>query len=561
MKKSFLINTLVFFVMFYVTTSFALSSKPPAIVSDIEKRLLNLPKTEIDYDKSLLTENDERVVAKLIEATTLIDNIFLLQVDSNNLELRKSLADAAKTSKSYQKALEMFDLMKGRWDRISQNEPFIAPFGKKGQKPEGAGFYPVDMTKQEFKDWLVAHPNDQKEFESLTTVITRQNHILKSVPYSQYYAAYLQPAAQKLREAAAITSNQSLKKFLNSRADALLSDDYFQSDIDWMDLDSNLEVVIGPYEVYEDALFSYKSSYEAFLMAIDKKETEKLKVYAAHLKDMELNLPIPDQYKNVDRSFASPIRVEQEIFAGGDGRHAVILSAFTLPNDEKVREVKGSKKVLVKNVMAAKFAKSGEPIARKILDRTQTISFDAYFNDILFHELSHGLGPSFVVGPDGKKQEPRMYLKDLYTPIEECKADVVGVWNLLYALDHHLISSFDKNTLYSTYVGLMFRLMRHGINEAHGRGSAVQWNWMREKGAIIETQNGLFKPVHEKMDEGIRSLANELLMIEATGDYQRAKTLLERYGKSTKEIEQISQRLKDIPVDINPVFVGVGEKI
>jgi hypothetical protein len=253
--------------------------------------------------------------------------------------------------------------------------------------------------------------------------------------------------------------------------------------------------------------------------------------------------------------------VVQEIFTAGDARRGVQTAAFNLPNDEKIRQSKGSKNVLLKNVMQAKFRQSGEPIARRVLAPSQggLISFDAYFNHTLFHELSHALGPGIIRGPDGKMQENRIYLKNLYSTIEECKADVVGVWTLLYAMDRKLIRSFDAAQLFATDAGLMFRAMRFGINEAHGGGTALQWNWYREKGAIVPDAEGRYRVDIGKYREAVQSLANELLMIEAAGDYDRADRLTKKYAVSTAEIDAVIPTLKDIPVDITPVFVGAGE--
>ncbi len=418
------------------------------------------------------------------------------------------------------------------------------------------------MTKEEFEKWIAEHPEDKENFQGLNSVIRRKNGKLVAIPYSVYYAEFLKPAAAKLREAAELSENPSLKTFLNKRADAFLADDYYESDFAWMDLDSNIEVVIGPYEVYEDGLFNYKAAFESFVTVVDKEESEKLKVYAAHLPAMEKGLPIPDEHKNLNRGTDSPIKVVQEIFTAGDARRGIMTAAFNLPNDERVREAKGSKKVLLKNVMEAKFVKTGEPIAKRVLDLSQVslLSFDAYFNHTLFHELAHGLGPGIITGPDGKKIENRFLLKNLYSLIEECKADALGVWTLEYAIDQKLQTSFDKPTLYVTYAGLIFRLMRHGIEEAHGRGNAIQWNWLREKGAIEETSGGRYRVVMEKMPEAIQSLSTELLMIEAIGDYDRAQKLAEKYGKSNPEIEAVNKKLQDLPVDISPIFPAAGEK-
>lgn len=366
---------------------------------------------------------------------------------------------------------------------------------------------------------------------------------------------------RSLLEAAALTKEPTLSDYLTKLADAFFKDNYRESDIAWMDLQGPIEVVIGPYEVYEDNLFNFKASFESFVTVVDKPESDKLAVYAQHLPAMERNLPEPDEYKNPNRGTESPIRVVQEIFTAGDARTAVQTAAFNLPNDEIVREQKGSKKVLLKNVMDAKYRMSGHPIAMRVLDAAQRhlLSFDAYFNFVLFHELSHGLGPGLITQPNGERVDVRFLLKDTYSTLEECKADVLGVWNILYAQDQKLLTAFDERQLYATYTGLHFRSMRFGVDEAHGRGTAVQWNWLREKGAIAPKGDGTYAVDFAKMRDGVRTLATELLTIQATGDYARAQRLLAKYGVSTPEIESVIAKLKDIPVDITPVFTAAGE--
>ena len=535
---------------------------PRALAPDIAQRLKFLPRTVIDYDHSLLDENERNAMMKTVEAAKLLDELYWRQVAKENPQVRTELQKEAGMSKPYADAYEYFQIMKGRWDRIERNEPFIGPFGAAGKKPEGAGFYPEDMTRDEFEKWIAAHPADKDAFQSTATVIRRQDGKLVAIPYSTAYSEWLKPAAEKLKEAAAITKNASLKDFLTKRADAFLSNDYYNSDVAWMDLNSDLEVIIGPYEVYEDAMNNYKASFEAFITVVDKGESRKLLIYAKHLPEMEKNLPIPDQYKNPNRGSESPIRVVQEIFTGGDARRGITTAAFNLPNDERVREAKGSKKILLKNVMDAKFQKTGKPITDRLLvpDQAKLVTFDPYFNHTLFHELSHGLGPGIITGPDGKKVEARLLLKDLYSGIEECKADVLGTWNLRYALDNKLLNTFDSNSLYATYAGLLFRLIRHGMEEAHGKGNVVQWNWLREKNAVVPADGGRFRVDYAKIPGAVQSLATELLTIEATGDYARAKKLLDTYGKPTPEILKVVDGLKDIPIDINPVFAAANEK-
>jgi len=530
------------------------------VKADAPQRLAQLPKTVVDYDRALLNEEEQRVVAKLIEASKFMDEIFWLQVSEDNPEYLKKLSEQAGDSPLDQAGYDYFVANKGRWDRLANDEPFIGA----DKKPEGAAFYPADMTKEELEKYDAAHPDQKDALEGLFTVVRREGDKLVAIPYSQKYKTQLEGAAARLREAAQMTSNASLKDYLTKVADAFLKDSYRESDIAWMDLNGPIEIVIGPYEVYEDNLFNFKAAYESFVTVVDKPESDKLSAYAQHLPAMEQNLPEPAEYKNPNRGTDSPIRVVQEIFTAGDSRRGVQTSAFNLPNDEVVREQKGSKKVLLKNVMDAKFKQSGLPIASRVLDPAlrNLISFDAYFNQVLFHELSHGVGPGLIPDPkgSGKRVDTRILLKNLYSSIEECKADVVGLWNILYAQKEKLLTNVDERQLFATYTGLMFRSMRFGLDEAHGRGTAVQWNWLREKGAITPKGDGTFTVDFAKYREGVQSLATELLTIEATGDFARAQRLLDKYGVSNDEIASVTATLKDIPVDITPVFPAAGEK-
>ena len=535
------------------------------ILPDTPSRMAQLPRTVVDYDRSLLNENERQVVAKLIEASRYIDEIFWRQVSEDNPAIRTRLeqqAGRAGATALDRAGYDYFIANRGRWDRLAEDEPFIAPFGAAGAKPLGAAFYPPDMTKEEFERYIAAHPDQKDALQGLFTVVRRQGDRLTAIPYSQYYRDLLNPAAEKLREAAALTTNASLRSYLTQLATAFGTDNYRPSDIAWMDLNGPIEVVIGPYEVYEDELFNLKAAYESFITVVDKPESDKLAVYAQHLPDMERSLPEPDAYKNPNRGTESPIRVVQEIYTAGDARRGVQTAAFNLPNDEFVREQKGSKKVLLKNVMESKYRQSGHPIALRVLDPSLTadLSFNAFFNHVLFHELTHGLGPGLITRPNGERVDVRILLQNLYSSIEECKADVLGIWAILYARDHGLLTSVSERQLFATYAGLMFRSMRFGIDEAHGRGTAVQWNWMREKGAITPASGGKYNVDFSKAKDAVRDLATELLTIEATGDYARAKALLDRYGIETPEMQAVNKTLADIPVDITPVFPAAGER-
>src|SRR6266542_3192452 len=332
------------------------------IAPDTPRRAKQLPRTVIDYDHALLTDSERQVVARLIEASKQIDEIFLRQVSENNPAMRVRLtaqAAAPEATALDRAGYDYFIINKGPWDRLKEEEPFVGT----AKKPAGAAFYPADMTKGELEQYVATHPKKKEELEGLFTIVRRDGTDFVGVPYHSFYLDYLEPAAKALREAAALTNNTSLKSYLTKRADALLSDDYRDSDMAWMDLNGPIEVVIGPYEVYEDNLFNYKAAYEAFVTVVDAPETAKLAAYARALPDMERNLPEPEQYKNMSRGTESPIRVVEEVYTAGDARHSVQTAAFNLPNDEVVREKKGSKKVLLKNVMDAKFRQSGKPIA------------------------------------------------------------------------------------------------------------------------------------------------------------------------------------------------------
>ncbi len=530
-----------------------------AFAPDLAEKLAKLPRTPVDYDRSLLDERETRALQELIEASRPVGEIFLRQVARENPSLLRTLSgQAAGDAPGAADALPLFRIHAGPWDRLDGNVPFIGS----RPKPPGAAFYPPDMTKEEFQRWVAAHPADRKAFEGLFTVIRRDGRALLAIPYSREYRNFLESIVPRLKKAASLTANASLARYLRKLSVALLSDAYYPSDVAWMDTDSDIEFILGPYEVYEDRLFNYKASFTAFVTVRDKAESARLAVYAKHLPDMERNLPIADAQKNLDRKFESPIRVVQEAFTAGDTRAGVQTAAFNLPNDERVRQAKGSKKILLKNVMEAKYRVAGKPIAERVLDPAQipALSFDAFFNLTLFHELSHSLGPGIITLADGRRVEARIPLEDLYSTIEECKADVVGMWTLLQAIDAGWLTAFDENTLAVTTAGLFFRSIRFGVDEAHGGGTAVQWSWFREKGAVVPAADGRFRVETARFRDAVRSLARELLEIEATGDLPRARRLLETYGKSTPEMNAVNARLKDIPVDIAPIYVAAGEK-
>ena len=522
--------------------------KQETIQTQIEK----LAPVEIGFDRDLLTENEYQALIAIVKAAGYMDDIFLKQVYHKNEVIQQRLNQGS--NPDYATLLQYFNICFGPFDRLENNKPFI---NLDETKPAGANYYPMDMTKQEFQDWIEQHPEHEATFTDNFTLIRRSNDGLKAIPYSQAYQEELTAAAKLLKEAAKLTGNPSLKTYLNSRAEAFLSNDYFQSDMDWMDLkDHTIEVVIGPYEVYEDELFGYKAAFEAFVTLVDPAESEKLRQVNKFLPEMENNLPIPPEYKNTRRGSASPIVVVQEVFTAGDTKAGIQTTAFNLPNDERVREAKGSKKVMLKNVAQAKYEKCWLPIVNEVIDERDIpyIKFDAYFNHVLMHEMSHGMGPGIMM-KNGEETSVNKELKETYPTIEEAKADILGVYNTLYLIDRGFLPASMERETFATYLGGIFRSIRFGITGAHGGANSMSYNYIKEKGGFVyDASTGKFRVNMDKMEQAVRELAYDVLMIQAQLDYEGAVDFIEKYRYFPEEIRQALDRLSDVPIDIWPSY-------
>ena len=520
-------------------------------ISMLKEEIAKFIPVEIKYDKNILTDREKIVLDKLVQASMLIDTIYLGQVYVKNYDIKNELLK--KTDEISKLQLELFDIMFGPFNRLEDDKPFIGT----DKKPLGANFYPADMTKEEFENWIKQHPQDEKLFTSELTVIRRQNGKLVAIPYSEYYKEPLTKISNLLKEAAEYADNPSLKKYLLSRAAAFLSNDYYQSDMDWMDLKNHsIEVIIGPYEVYEDGLFNYKASFESFVTIKDPVETKKLEVFAKYLSDIEKNLPLDDKHKNYQRGSESPIVVANEVFTAGDTKAGVQTLAFNLPNDERVRKAKGSKKVMLKNVHEAKFEKLLKPIAEIVLDPSelQYVTFDAFFNHTLMHEMSHGVGPGFIT-INGRQTEVKKELKETYSTIEECKADILGMYNNIFMIEKGVYPKEMEKQTWVTFLAGAFRSMRFGISEAHGGGNAIIYNYLLGKGAYVyDEKNQKVSVNFEKIFPALKELANLILTIQAEGNYQGAKDLIAKYAVSSPSMQVLTKKLESLPVDIKPVF-------
>ncbi len=521
---------------------------------DLEKKIARFAPTVLSADTTRLSPDDRLALMKTIEASKLLDPLFLRQVWSGNEALEKNL-QADKTVAGRQQ-LHYFYINDGPWSRLDNNEPFIE--GVPREKPPQANYYPDDITKEEFNSWLQGLSAEDKEKATGYFYVIRRdsNRKLITVPYGVEYREFLEPAAKLLNEAASLATNKTLKDFLSKRATAFSSNDYYDSDVAWMDLESPIDVTIGPYETYEDELFGYKAAFEAYLTLRDEAETAKLARFSKYLQEIEDHLPIDPKYRNAKLGAASPIRVVNEVFSSGEGNNGVQTAAFNLPNDERVVKEKGSKRIMLKNVQDAKFNKTLIPISLVVLapEQQKLLSFDAFFTHILTHELMHGLGPHNInVG--GQATTVRLQLKDLYSAIEEAKADITGLWALQYLIDKGVVDKQMEQTLYTTYLASAFRSVRFGINEAHGRGVAMQFNYLTDEGAIKFNETaGTFSVDHTKVKEAVRKLTHDLLTIEAEGSYEKAKAILDKYALIRPPMRQSLDKLVTVPVDIEPMF-------
>ena len=520
----------------------------------LEQKIARFAPTEISADITKLTPGDAKALNKIIEAAQLMDPIFLHQVWSGNAELLQKLK--MDTSATGQELLHYFQINMGPWSLLDNNTPFINKAPK--EKPIGANYYPEGMTKEKFNTWIKGLNEKEREKANGFFYVIQdvENGVLQSIPYSIEYREWLEPAAKLLKEAAQSTENSSLKKYLTSRADAFVNNDYYASDVAWMELDAPIELTIGPYETYMDELFNYKAAFEVFVTLRDDAESAKLEKFSGYLQEIEDNLPFDAKYRNPKLAALSPIRVVDVIYAAGEGNRGVQTAAFNLPNDERVIREKGSKRIMLKNMQEAKFNKILVPISRMVLSQAQQnyVSFDAFFTHILAHELMHGLGPHNIM-VNGKETNVRQELKELYSAIEEAKADITGLFALQFLIDKGLLDKKMQEEMYSTYLASMFRSVRFGVNEAHGKGVAIQFNYLTDEGAIkINKTDGTFDFDSVKIKNAVKKLTGEILTLEAEGSYAKAKALIGKYAIIRPVMQSGLDKLGSIPIDIEPQF-------
>jgi hypothetical protein len=557
-RDSFLAARRLRGVLLALTMSFiAHSAMAAPDLAQIQKMSSRLAPVDIRVDVSSLPDNERQALIRIIQAAQILDAVYLRQVSARNeARLLQLLTDTSPLGKA---RLDYFIVNKGPWSALDDNQPFLP--GVEPKAPQG-NFYPADATRAEVDAWMSSLPKAEKDAATgfFTTIRRAPSGKLITVPYSQEYQGELMEMARLLREAAGLTQQPTLKAFLEKRAAAFISNDYYESDVAWMELNASIEPTIGPYEVYEDEWFNFKAAFEAFITLTDAEETKKLEKFSGELQGLENHLPIDPKFRRAKLGGLSPIRVVNVVFNSGDANHDVQTAAFNLPNDERVVTEKGSKRTMLKNFQQAKFDKVLTPIADVALATADRplLSFDSFFTHVLMHELMHGLGPQAIkVG--GRETTVRQELKELNGPLEEAKADVSGLWALQHLMDKGVIDKKQERSMYTTFLASTFRTLRFGLSQTHAKGIAMQVNNLFDHGAIRVGSDGRFSIDVPKAKKAVTNLTRQIMTIQATGDYAAADALLKKMVVVRPEVQTVLDRLGDVPVDIAPRHVTAQE--
>src|SRR5262245_19549944 len=526
--------------------------QPMPDAAELKSMQARFAPVDVTVDVSYLPAEERAALVRLIQASRYIDALFVRQrsagLESTLLQL---LSDATPLGRA---RLSYFLLNKGPWSELDEDRLFVPGAGA---KPPGGNFYPAGSTREEVDTWMKTLQGEQSAAATgfFTTIRRTPEGKLTTVPYSLEYQGELAEMARLLREAAALTKQPTLQSFLEKRAAAFVSNDYYASDVAWMDLNATIEPTIGPYEVYEDEWFNFKAAFESFIALTDQQETSKLDRFSKELQGLEDRLPIDKQYRAKLGGLA-PIRVVNVVFAAGDGNHGVQTAAFNLPNDERVVAEKGSKRVLLKNYQEAKFNKVLLPIASVALapDDSALVAFEPFFTHILMHELMHGLGPQ-TIKVNGRETTVRQELKELNGTLEEAKADVSGLWALQQLMDKGVIDRKQERSMYVTFLASTFRTLRFGLNEAHAKGMALQVNYLLDHDAIRIAKDGRFSLDLAKTKAAVAGLTHDIMTLQAHGDYAGTKALLDRMAVIRPAVQRVIDQLMHVPVDIRPKFV------
>ena len=521
------------------------------VVPDLERRLGRFRQVHMPFDASRLTAREQKMIAKLVDACRYLDDIYWRQVDPDGLELYQSLEGKADRQDV---DLRRYLWINGsRFDLLDGQKPFVGTT----PMPPGHGFYPQGLTRDQIEHYLKDHPDKRAEIYSPTTVVRWHGTDLEGLPYHIAYRSFLEKAADDLRAAAEVSPDAAFANYLRLRADALLSDDYFKSDIAWMQLkDPKVDLIFAPYETYNDTLLGVKATYGASVLVRDQAESAKLATFRKYVADIQDSLPSPAQDRPSKRGLETPMEVMDAPFRTGDLGHGYQAVADNLPNDPKIHELKGSKKLFFKNFMDARVNYVILPLARYMMPESQAAmaSADGYLLGTIMHEICHGLGPAFAHDASGEKVDIRAAMGPIFGGLEEAKADVVGMFALKWLVDHGVLPKQKLNGYYASYLAGNFRTLRFGAAEAHGQAEMMEFNYYVEQGAVRRDASGKYSVDFEKMPDAIAGLAKELLAMEATGDRARAEAWFTKYDVISPELQKSLDKAKGLPVDVDPLF-------
>lgn len=530
----------IFFLIFIMVISSNVFSQY------VKERVDMYKPVTLTTDLSWLSPNEKKIIPILIEAAQYIDSLFWMQAYGNKIELMGRIGKIYRDNPDveYYKKLALINY--GPWERLDGNKPFIDMFGN---KPDCVSFYPPDMTKDEFEKF------DNKDKKSLYTVIQRDyNGNLKVVPYSKLFTIALEKVSKLLLEAAGLAEDAGLKKYLTLRAEALMNDNYQPSDFAWMDMkNSDIDFVVGPIENYEDKLFGYKTAFESFVLIKDPEWSKKLEKFNALLPALQKGLPVDDIYKKEVPGTESDMNVYNVIYYAGDANAGGKTIAINLPNDEEVQMKKGSRRLQLKNAMQAKFESIMLPISELLISKDQRkyVKFDAFFENVTFHEVAHGLGIKNTI--DGKTTV-RDAIKEQYGAIEEGKADILGLYLVTKLYEMGELSSGEVMDNYVTFLAGIFRSCRFGAADAHGKANMVRFYYFEREGAFKRNNDGTYSVDFEKMQKAVTGSVKQILKIQGDGDYNAAKELIDKDGSIKPELQKDLDRINSAKIPIDIIF-------
>ena len=520
------------------------------VAPDLDQRLARFRRVRMPFQSAGLNAREQKLVNKLVDASRYLEEIFWRQVDPEALTLYQSLAGSK--SPRDQKLRRYLWINASRFDLLDQNKPFVGT----ASMPPGRGFYPQGLTREQIDQYVKDHPEKKAEIYSPTTLVRWHGDQLEGLPYHIAYRSFLEPAARDLREAATLSADPAFANFLRLRADALLSDDYLKSDLAWLDLkDPKFDIIFAPYETYEDGLLGVKASYGAAVLIRNPQESQKLALFQKYVADIQDTLPLAPEDRPSKRGLETPMEVMDAPYRAGDLRHGYQAVADNLPNDPRVHEQKGSKKIFFKNFMNARVNFVILPVAKRMLrpEQAAKVSGEGYLLATILHEMAHGLGPAFARAAAGKT-DIREAIGPVFGGLEEAKADVVGMFGLKWLVDHDVLPKEKLEEYYASYVGGIFRTVRFGAAEAHSQAELMEFNYLSERGAIQRESSGRYSIDYARMPQALADLAKELLEIEATGDRERAERWFKKYAVMTPELQSSLKSAATTPVDIDPVF-------